>query len=370
MAMKFTQIALFFLSIIVFDKILKLLNVTKRILWLSLYAFLPLYSGFMYFTITEGISPSIVLFVIFFFLKAQKENKYPIYFTIIASFLIVLRPQLIVLVLILVIRLLFVDRKNIIAVFAFLPFILWNVRSTFIAKDYLGVHPIYHITNNSVYRPPHEALTNLFRQWEHQPEKLHKVTAILGLDTTTQTKNDALLFVPEKYQSSVDTLFFKYQQLEFQRQHYFSDKKIDGYLPNEYEFLLEAKELIKYNKQRYSVDYHFFTPMKSGLFFFNSYLNLYVFQAAFRGKLWCEILRWCCFIVVSFSIVASFIALFSPQKTTFLFALTICLSLFYFAYFQRMNEERYFYPLLPVALLCLVVGIETTSRKCRDDRHK
>ena len=367
LAMKCANILLFFLSVVVFGKILNLLPIPRKRIWLYLYALLPLYSGFLYFTITEGISPSIVLFVIYFYLKLTKENKMLVWFIAMSAFLILLRPQLILLVLIMSAVLIYNKRKNLIVLLAFLPFVLWNVRSARIAGEWLGVHPVYHVTNQGVWRPPHAALTNIYRQWEHKPDNLFKTIEILWSDTTVAAKNRALQIVPEKYRQSVDTLFSEYQHIAFRQKLIMDTVLFNDYIWGEREFVAHAQKVIQQNKQHFPIDYYIVTPLQSAAFFFKSFLNLYIFQAPFRGNILCEILRWICFLLVSFSVLSSFAVLFFPKKECFVFALTIALTLFYFAFIQRMNEERYLYPLLPVALLCFA---NLFSRGTRNNVYK
>ena len=85
------------------------------------------------------------------------------------------RPQLIVFVIVFMVYLLLKRRFKLAALslLIFVTFTVWQVRVMSISGS-MGMHPIYSYTNHSFYRPPHEALGNLFKVWEYKSDRFHE----------------------------------------------------------------------------------------------------------------------------------------------------------------------------------------------------
>jgi uncharacterized membrane protein len=88
-------------------------------------------------------------------------------------------------------------------------------------------------------------------------------------------------------------------------------------------------------------------------------MNLYVFQASW-GKTWIVLLlKIVCFVLIFGGLCATIVVLLWGQNDLLkVCAFALLLSLFYLVFFQRMNEERYLYPYLPVLLLFFVAMVE------------
>jgi hypothetical protein len=77
-----------------------------------------------------------------------------------------------------------------------------------------------------------------------------------------------------------------------------------------------------------------------------------------------ETIRWSCLAIVIFSFIATLIALFKKNRDLiFYLSSSIVLNLVYLIFIQRMNEERYVTPFLPIALIILLVGIYNLRKK-------
>lgn len=370
-AMKIAQVLFSFFSVILFYKSLKLLKVNNKAIYILsiVFAFLPCYSGFMYFTITESISPFFMLLTTYFWIKSYQKKDQSLYgFILSGSFLILIRPQLIVFIILFSIFLLLkLKWKNgLLLPLVFLPFLLWNIRTFTIAKKWMAIHPIYHETNNSLYRPNHEKMTNLFRIWDYRGDVFHTTMANLSADTNEVNLKKALNNVPLKYQSKVKGIFKEYQQLEFYRQSQFKDKAIKTYFKGEIAFGKRLDETVKRLKKENKLDFYLKTPFQSlKKLIVSSQMNLKIFQEDFRGYFWCEILRWICLLVLISSYFFSFIYFLKFKWNAFtMLSIGISASFFYLAYVQRMNEERYLTPILPLALL--MVGAYFINTKSDD----
>ena len=169
LGIKTIQILGYFFSILLIGKIsILLLPKQKTALTAALItALLPMYSGFMYYTLTEGITPVLTLWTIYSYLNFNPSKK-PFAVIIATSLLILVRPQMILLPFLFIAYHLLKREKKLALVISigFIPFALWQLRTFSISKEIPGLHPIYSLKNNTLFRPSHEAMTNLFRIWE------------------------------------------------------------------------------------------------------------------------------------------------------------------------------------------------------------
>ena len=84
-------------------------------------------------------------------------------------------------------------------------------------------------------------------------------------------------------------------------------------------------------------------------------MNLYIFQATWSNAWVVLLLKIVCFVLIVCGICAAIVVLFWGENDLLkVCALALLLSLFYLVFFQRMNEERYLYPYLPLLLLFFV----------------
>ncbi|MBW7867294.1 MAG: hypothetical protein H3C31_03095 [Brumimicrobium sp.] len=346
--LKFIQWLSYLLSIILFYKILEHFQIStkKTIVFTSIFALLPIYSGFMYYTLTEGISPFLLLVSMYAFFK--KKSTLLLVCTIL---LLLVRPQLIIFPLLcLIFSIIQKEKRQItILLIAFLPLIFWNLRTTFIAKEWMGIHPIYSDKNISLFRPGHEALTKLFKIWEYDGERFH---TIIGSTCSAQNQDEIELLnthIPKQFQTDVFPLLLQFNQL-YQREDY---GKSEDFLQTEREFVQTVNHTYSKLLRKNLTTNYIVTPFLSAKYLLTkSQLNLYIFQKTFRGSWWMEILRICCVALINLGFIACLFILFQPIKIEWkLIALACLIYLFYLSFFQRMNEERYLVPLLPILLL-------------------
>jgi hypothetical protein len=241
--------------------------------------------------------------------------------------------------------------------------LIWNIRTVTISGTWLGIHPIYSTTNNTLFRPSHEAMTNLFRIWEADGAKFHETIHAL---TDSSDINLISQQIPTKYRKQVLPILEKYRALhQYQLTHFNQNKPISGTFQGEVKFLYEINTLTKKLKAENKLDFYILTPLKSlKKLMLSSHLNLGIYQFKYRGSWWMEIIRWSCLVMIISSFVAVLIALFKKKRDLiFYLGLAIVLNTFYLIFIQRMNEERYLTPFLPIALIILLVGIYNLRKK-------
>ncbi len=354
--MKIIQILGYFFSIFLIGKISILLLAKQKIALIAalIAALLPMYSGFMYYTLTEGITPVLTLWTIYSYLNFNPSKK-PFAVIIATSLLILVRPQMILLpFLFIVYHLLIRERKLALVIsIGFIPFALWQLRTFSISNEISGLHPIYSSKNNTLFRPSHEAMTNLFRIWESDGEQFHAAIAAIK----NNRLDEVLLEVPIEFHAEVKPLLVQYERVLNSK----NDFKSRKYLAAEKKLIRHTNAVINSLKKENKFLTHIKTPLESARYLLSkSQMNLYIFQDPLRGNPFIELLRILSVILINLGFLAAFMLLFRFKLDVFtILSGFICLTFFYLIYVQRLNEERYLTPFLPLLLICLLHGFDT-----------
>lgn len=367
--LKITQIALFFASILVFWRILKEFRASDKLTLIAtgVFALLPLYSGFVYYSLTEGVVPFFTLWSILELKRSDglKSMRWQLIVSI--ALLVLIRPQLGVIPLVGFLYGIFTKQYRFSGtiLIALLPLFGWYIRTAMISKEIPSFHPIYSKTNNHFYRPSHAAMTELFRVWEWRSDVFHNQTGRIGFGDSVEI-NNVLAELPEKYRESVYPLFMQFQNLNRLRLDEYNGVKIDDYLPGELDFIANVNLVRTTLIQENRFDYYLKVPAMSAKEFLNkSYMNLYVFQAEWRGNWIVEALRVICWLVVIASIGFSMLSffVFKWKSLEFFILIGLSLFLFYLVFVQRLNEERYIVPILPVFLILTLLSFSQFRAK-------
>ena len=205
LGLKTIQISAYFFSILLMGQLLRSLlrKNDLALIGTGFFALLPIFHGFMYYPLTEGITPFLVLLFCYRILK--KRDNFDLTLLLITSFLLLVRPQLIVLPVLFFIYSLLKKRKLHAAtlILSFVPFLIWSLRTVAIEGEWKGLHPIYSSTNVTLFRPSHEKLTELFKVWEYDGERFHSIVGGLKRATSTTEFDQVLDNVPAEFRSSV-----------------------------------------------------------------------------------------------------------------------------------------------------------------------
>ena len=339
----------------------------------------------MYYTLTEGITPALLLFYIFFLLKGKKEhyNKIKITFYFIAStvfaYLAITRPVLGIFGLLLPLFIIqdywkksFIKTVSYLLIFGSISLsflILWEIRNYKITNQYVGLYSIYFPDNNSIYRPTLEAFWNFNKCWGVEGHVYHSYSvpfwsaAIKGDTSKIYIKNIIKTFpkyVVDFYSEQRLTNVFKKYQLSIlhQKKYYDTSLPMPMTTPKiELEVIDDFKQLTSEYKSEFWFQYHFSSPLKVfKVMAFHSNLSLYVFQHTYRGNWLMESVRFLFFGLHTLCFISVFISLFFLQKKeTFNTAITLITLAYivFLCYYQRGIEERYTLPILPL----LIIGL-------------
>jgi hypothetical protein len=235
----------------------------------------------------------------------------------------------------------------------FIPFALWQLRTFSISKEIPGLHPIYSSQNNTLFRPSHEAMTNLFRIWESDGEQFHSAIAAIKNGKI----DDALSTIPLQFHAQVKPLLAEYERVLNSKDAF----KSREYLAAEKKLIKHTNAVINSLKKENKFLTHIKTPLESASYLLSkSQMNLYIFQDPLRGNPFIELLRILSVILINLGFLAA-LMLFFRFKFDELTVLSvfICVTFFYLIYVQRLNEERYLTPLLPLLLICFLQGFDT-----------
>ena len=356
LGIKTIQILGYFFSILLIGKIsILLLPKQKTALTAALItALLPMYSGFMYYTLTEGITPVLTLWTIYSYLNFNPSKK-PFAVIIATSLLILVRPQMILLPFLFIAYHLLKREKKLALVISigFIPFALWQLRTFSISNEIPGLHSIYSSKNNTLFRPTHEAMTNLFRIWESDGEQFHAAIEAIK----NNRLDEALLEVPIEFHAEVKPILVEYERVLNSK----NDFKSRKYLAAEKKLIRHTNAVINSLKKENKFLTHIKTPLESARYLLSkSQMNLYIFQDPLRGNPFIEFLRILSVILINLGFLAALMLFFRFRLDVLtVLSVFICITFFYLIYVQRLNEERYLTPFLPLLLICLLHGFDT-----------
>jgi hypothetical protein len=362
--LKIIQIGFFSGSILIVFKILSdFLAIRYALIATVIFGLLPSFHGFTYYTLSEAVIPFFMLWWMYVLLKPSKYDFIMLFSSTAA--LVMIRPHLLVFPL--VFALFYLIKKNkrsIYILVGLIPFLFWQIRTATILGEWPGIHPVYSLSNNSIYRPPHQQLTELFKIWEHESDVFHKNMGILSSDTSQNARNKVASTLPSHIQADVLPIFKGFQELRFLQNKSYAGKKLHDYLPGEEDLTQKIEQLTERLKSENKLLYHFITPAKSlKKLLVTSMMNLNVFQDAWRDNALVIVLKIVCFVLILFGFITALVFCFLTKITgeIKMLALSVTLSIFYLAYFQRLNEERYIYPYLSICFMFLCLAFMKTK---------
>lgn len=361
----------------------KLLAVTFSII----YGILPFTQGFLYYTLTEGITPFLVILFSYLIICAYKNiNIKQFYFAAFTlSVLIIIRPQMLILS------------------FAFLPFLFsliktkqlknitialsivmicvslltaWQIKNYLISQRWVPLNAVYNPDNNSIFRPQHLAITAFYQSFGANGTLFHSSVnqiwqhAIMG-DTSAIYIEQVMKHIPGTIiecvgKEQVAQAFKLYQTCSFEQKDFIQQK-----LPMPVnEIKSESQCVAAFNKLTSDVHNNCFlysriyVPIKTYFkLSLHSNLSLHIFQHDWRGKWWMELLRWICALIHVSLFAFFFLQLFFKKDAlSFLLFFVPMIYLFYLCFITIIVEERYTLPLLPILVLGITRVIDAFSR--------
>jgi hypothetical protein len=383
---RYVQLFIFAVSVLALFQIAILIGLPEKyaLAMEAIYGLSPFASGFLYYSITEAISPALMIFYIFFLLLAYVRSK-PSYFLLAAlvmGYTGLTRPVLLLFGIALPISILwgripfsFSKKVAFVLLTGFIalePISMWAIRSARIADGYVSIYPIYYIENNSQFRPAHAAIWDFEKSYGTEGLDFHQCMvplwhATIAGDTSGIHVDSIMMACPDFVKQAIGeqrlrNSYIHYRQsITYQRSHYPREIAMPDTVPAiEQQVVRDFHTYTAEINSKHWFWCHIIVPLK--LFkslSFHSNLSLYMFQHTYRGRWWMEALR-ILFLVLHFLCCLSFIPLLllsHDRVIRYLFGITILLYFFYLCYFFRGLEERYTLPLLPLMLVCLFYSV-------------
>jgi hypothetical protein len=382
--LKFTQLFLFSLSSVCFLKILDKwkANAVFSFIASCIYGVFPIASGFVFYTLTEAITPALLLFSIYFLQKANKNGinttRNLLKAVLLMAILLLIRPVFLFYLLSLLVIIFrmhqdFISIKKrmqrafLYGLLAIFPLLCWEIRVVSICKEFPGLYPVYDKEVNTIYRPTHRAIWEFGKCWGISGKEFHEhigpvwEQVIYPDSIQGDPVGEFIATIPQNVvvelgEKSIRKAFESYQEtVAYQRVFYLKKHK----LPSDYSLKeQQAVQLFTTLTQQYIsnhwMNYYVYVPfiyLKE--MSFHSNLNLYVFQHTWRGNFVMETTRFFSLLIHFSSFILLFLSLFL-RNISFISRLlsfsTICYVLFLAFYFREL-EERYTLPILPIMLL-------------------
>ena len=379
------QSLLFALSVSCFFLIAELFFIPRKIAFFIsiLYGFLPFSMGFLNYTLTEGVSPALLIFCLYFLLKGYRADelrlKYRNYLltSVVLSFLFIVRPILgifIFPILVVLVKDFYAENRlllTVIRLFVFLTislslFGIWEIRNKYVLGHWTNLHPIYQNEVPGVFRFPHKQAWEFFKGWESSGEHFHETMVpfwdkTMAHDTSEIPIRQFIKRIPNNVIHSVGkkeliNTLKSYRIAILDQKKYFDSHKVMPENPLKSEETAGQNLMnlaIKYRRQE-PLNYNLLTPFHVlKTMSFHSNLSLYEFQVAFRGNIFMEALRVICLVIHFFVFLTLPISLIISRKNYVLLSITLTVLVYigYLAFVQRGIEERYTLPILPFLIL-------------------
>lgn len=378
--LKIFQVLLFTLSVYCLFKLsFRLLDNEKiALIVAAIYGITPFAQGFLYYTLTEGVSPALLIIYVHFLVfasvaryKKQQNFLFGIA-SIIFAILFIVRPVLGIFGLLLPF---FVFKSNtywikkviVYGAIASSLMVIWQIRNYAITNKIVGLNPIFQQDNNSLYRPTSAAFWDFNESWGVEGHVYHSYSlpfwqAAINGDTSMKHIDNILNNFPEYVidfysRERLVTLFKNYQKSILIQKSYY-DKGVA--MPNEKileeEIVVEEFKLMTSEfKKNYWFQYYIVSPLKVfKVMVFHSNLSMHIFQKTYRGNYIMEFFRFVFFALhVTIFLALLLNLLWFRKNTTFENAIyiTVFIYVFYLAFFQRGIEERYTLPILSFLIL-------------------
>lgn len=380
--LKLFQLFLFSISTVCLFRLGETLFNQRRLAYLValLYGVFPIASGFVFYTLTEAISPAILIFHLYYLQKAwQKcDNSSYIKAACFLAFLFLLRPVLGMFILPFSVLLFtpkgsgFSLRMRLQKTFLYLilvvsPFAIWEIRVIRICQEFPGLYPVYDKEVTTIYRPTHRAIWEFGKCWGISGKDFHEHIGpiweqVMYPDSIHGNPIRAFIslipkdIVQEVGDLNIQKAFLAYQtNVKLQKMYLQVNKKLPfSFRRKEQKVISVFSHFTQSYKTKHWFKYHVLVPL---LYLkemsFHSNLNLYVYQHTWRGNIGMEGIRILSLLLHVGVFILLFVSFFIRNLSLFtrLLAISSLIYILFLAYYFRELEERYTLPMLPVLFL-------------------
>jgi hypothetical protein len=353
------------------------------------YALIPFISSWTFYTLTESISPALVVFYFFYLFKGlneveeKKKIKYYFLSSFFLAFGVMTRPYIAITGLALFVfafrDFAWPQRKW--AVFFYtsclIPILLigsWTIRNYVIAKEFVPLEKAFHPQSIDRMKPEFRGLFSFVKCWGEDGYNLtayHEPlywAAIEGDTNSTYIKNILNSWPPAIINEyKYDTLFSilkEHQLLLYSYRLYIKTKTAmpDHYLSMQVEVERRYDDLIRKYKSKHFFNYWVITPAiyLKRMIAHSHTANLYFFQGENREKKYVNLYRNLLLMIHVLIYAALFLNLFIMRGwiNHLVFVFIPLLFVIFFTFFHREIEQRYMLPILPIIIAGSAFAVE------------
>ena len=354
-----------------------------------IYALVPFISSWTYYTLTESISPFLVIFYFFYLFKAinsvDKKRKTQNYLlaSMFLAFGVLTRPYIAITGLALFISA-FRDfawlQRDWVRFFytsCLVPVLLigaWTIRNYVISKEFVPFEKAFYPQSTDRMKPEFRGLFSFVKCWGEDGYNLtayHEPlywAAIEGDTNSTYIKNILNSWPPKiineyKYDTLFDVLK-EHQLLIYSYRSYIKTKTSmpDQYLSTQLEVERRYNGLIKEYKSKHFLSYWILTPAiyLKRMVAHSHTANLYFFQGENREKKYVNLYRYLLLLIHVLIYATLFFNLLVMRgwMNRLAFVFIPLLFVIFFTFFHREIEQRYMLPALPILMAGSSYAIE------------
>jgi hypothetical protein len=380
------QLVLWSFAVGVIPDLARSLGLNRKLAGLSGFfiAAMPMFYGFLSYTLTEALTPALVIFFYTLFFRGVRGSEKSLWLSgIVLGFAILIRPALLLLILS-YLPMVGILRQRLVPILllSIVPMILWQVR-VYRLTERVDLHPIYHSDAPDLYRPLHSAVWDFHKMTGQSGQTFHTSMNLLweaarGEVNEDYAKSVVIGSIDRSASLTLDSLvlrkaYSRYIDVLRQQMPYFDgNRAIDRELQGEAELIVTFDSLHREYTRGNFVRAWIIAPIQvAGDIILHSNLSPYLFQKAWRGNLFIEGLRWLSLFVHVFIFAMTFL-FFSRKQTgeTWAVRLPFLLFFLYLVFIQRGIEERYMLPfLVPMFLVGLqLIGYSGLSERLRREK--
>jgi hypothetical protein len=348
------------------------------------YALLPTFQGFLFYTISEGITPALSLVVACaaLLMEHRRAKHWTIIATLACAWLAFSRPALLWLALPLAAgawaRWRSLPRTAALVLLALLPLTGWWAYTSWLAGHPLGLHPVYRADEPGINRPMHGAFWELAKSWGARGDAFHGAMepafrAALECDTALRYADAYVALAPAGMLSAAQEVDIREAFRAWQRFNCTAlapalrsaQGTVAGTTGDERSIMRTLERTTSEWRREYPAHHHLLVPVRVfGDMLGHSNLNLWLFQHTLRGAPWVEALRWVsASLHIALLLIAGVAFAFRMPRALRLASAGCVAYLFYLAYVQRGVEERYTLPVLFVGVTCAAFVVNARNRE-------
>ena len=393
--LKYFQLFLFALSVIAIHGICTLYFGSQTALWVTgLYGFTPFFSSFTAFTLTESITPSLMVFYLFFLAKAQHTTdlkKTMSYMA--ASFFIgaaiLTRPYMGIAGILLPAFIIMDYKRDIpalmknLVVCGCLPVLMiagWGMRNYLSTGEPVMLEKAYHPTSIDRFKPEFRGLFRFVKSWGEDGTFFNTyqlpmwAAARMG-DTGFVHIRKTIDAWPENVvaqfgEKRLTDVLRKYQEASLAQHPYIMEMKpMPGtWLPVQIEAEEMFNTLTEEFRSEHPVEAYVIAPFRylKRMVVHSNTSHIFLFQEPFRGNIILNGMRYFLALLHFLLYVSIPMAIFKARRNLrllFIAAVPV-IAIIFFCFFHREVEQRYMLPFLPL----VVVGIGALRLKIDDSR--